>query len=164
MQSGLSFFNLLKRGTLYGVQQKYFILSLLLIGALAAYSLSHIVNKTTLPSPSNSSQSSNAQQTSLANPASVNCGKLGGTTVIKKDGTGGEYGLCEFEDNMACEEWALMRGECPVGGVKTTGYDNIQQMYCAWIGGETLAVTNAQCTLPDGKTCSADAVYNQTCK
>jgi putative hemolysin len=101
--------------------------------------------------------------TGLANPASVNCTEKGGTLSIQKRGDGGEYGLCSFEDNMACEEWALMRGECPVGGIKTTGYDNLQQSYCAWIGGETLAEENAQCTLPNGKICPVDALYNGQC-
>ncbi len=100
---------------------------------------------------------------SLANPASVNCKTVGGITIIK-DGPNGQYGLCEFEDDMACEEWALYRGECPVGGVKTTGYDNIQQMYCAWVGGETLAVANPNCKLPDGTVCTVEAVYNGTCE
>lgn len=99
----------------------------------------------------------------LANPASVNCEKLGGTLEIKENGSGGQYGLCMFEDNMACEEWALYRGECPVGGIKTTGYDNIQQMYCAWSGGKTLAVKNATCTLHSGEVCPVDAFYNGTC-
>lgn len=98
----------------------------------------------------------------LANPASVNCKKLGGTTVIK-NGPNGQYGLCQFEDNQACEEWALFRNECPVGGVKTTGFDTIEQMYCAWVGGETLAVANPNCKLPDGTICTDDAVYNGTC-
>lgn len=109
--------------------------------------------------PNQTSQSS----TSLANPASVNCEKVGGTNKIMTMGNGGQYGLCYFEDNMACEEWALMRGECPVGGIKTTGYDNVQQSYCAWIGGKTLAVANSTCTLPDGKVCSTAALYNGTC-
>ncbi len=99
----------------------------------------------------------------LPNPASENCIQKGGTLRILKRGDGGEYGLCDFGDNMACEEWALLRGQCPVGGLKTTGYDNIQQMYCAWLGGKTLAVPNAKCTLPSGKTCSVDDVYNGKC-
>lgn len=101
--------------------------------------------------------------TTLANPASVNCENQGGNLVIKKMGNGGEYGLCEFEDNQACEEWALYRGDCPVGGVKTTGFDNVEQSYCAWIGGQTLAVQNAQCTLPDGTVCSDHDLYNGLC-
>lgn len=48
----------------------------------------------------------------LANPASVYCGQVGGTTVIKKDATGAEYGMCTFPNGSSCEEWALFRGEC----------------------------------------------------
>lgn len=99
----------------------------------------------------------------LANPASVNCEKVGGTLSIQTLGNGAQYGLCNFEDDMSCEEWALFRGNCPVGGVKTTGYDNTGQMYCAWLGGKTLAVPNSQCTLPDGTVCSTDSLYAGTC-
>lgn len=102
-------------------------------------------------------------QTGLANPASVNCAKVGGTDEIKTLANGAQYGLCQFGDNMACEEWALLRGDCPVGGIKTTGYDNMGQKYCAWLGGKTLAVPNSQCTLPGGKVCSTEALYNGTC-
>lgn len=101
---------------------------------------------------------------SLANPASENCTKQGGTLTIKTRGDGGEYGLCQFEGNQACEEWALFRGECPVGGVKTTGFDTIEQQYCAWVGGKTLAVPNAHCTLPSGKVCSDDSMYQGKCE
>ena len=100
----------------------------------------------------------------LANPASTNCIKQGGTLLIKKNGIGGEYGLCDFGDNMQCEEWALFHGDCPVGGRKTTGYDSIQQKYCAWLGGTTYAVPNATCNLPNGHTCSDTALYNGACQ
>ena len=105
-----------------------------------------------------------SQKKQLANPASVNCAQKGGETVIQTNGTGGQYGLCMFEDNMACEEWAMFRGECPVGGIKTTGYASIEQKYCAWLGGQTYAVENATCELPCGKICSDTAVYNDTCQ
>ena len=101
--------------------------------------------------------------TQLANPASVNCSKSGGHLVIEKRGDGGEYGVCYFDDNKACEEWALFRGECPKGGVKTTGLDTIDQKYCAWSGGHTLAVANSVCTFKDGSTCSTEAFYNGKC-
>lgn len=101
--------------------------------------------------------------TTLANPASVNCAQKGGTLIMKTNGTGGEYGLCDFGDNMSCEEWALYRGECPVGGVKTTGYDTIAQKYCAWTGGKTFAVPNSVCSLPDGTKCSTKKHYNGGC-
>jgi putative hemolysin/predicted metal-dependent phosphoesterase TrpH len=57
----------------------------------------------------------------IANPASVNCINKGGTLSIQKSADGGEYGICIFEDNRQCEEWALFRGECPAGGRKATG-------------------------------------------
>ena len=101
--------------------------------------------------------------TQLANPASVNCSKSGGHLVIEKRGDGGEYGVCYFDDNKACEEWALFRGECLKGGVKTTGLDSIEQKYCAWSGGQTLAVENSVCTLKDGSTCSTGAFYKGKC-
>jgi putative hemolysin len=46
----------------------------------------------------------------LANPASVNCEKIGGKVDIR-DGTGGQYGVCVFTNGTECEEWALFRGE-----------------------------------------------------
>jgi len=99
----------------------------------------------------------------MANPASVNCTKVGGTLSIQKRGDGGEYGLCNFEDNRSCEEWALMRGDCPVGGMKTTGFDTIDQKYCAWSGGQTLAVPNSVCTFKDGSKCPTVDFYDGKC-
>ena len=80
-----------------------------------------------------------------------------------KNGSGAEFGLCQFDDDQSCEEWALMRGQCPVGGVKTIGFDNDAQAYCAWLGGETEASESAVCALPGGKTCSVDTLWNGQC-
>ena len=66
-----------------------------------------------------------------ANPASENCVANGGRLVIETAGDGGEYGVCLFEDNRQCEEWALLRGACPVGGIRITGYVTPQARYCA---------------------------------
>lgn len=57
-------------------------------------------------------------KTGIANPASVNCINKGGTLSIHKGADGGEYGICTFEDNQQCEEWALFRGECSADGKK----------------------------------------------
>ncbi|MFA5936739.1 MAG: DUF333 domain-containing protein [Candidatus Paceibacterota bacterium] len=108
-------------------------------------------------------KSENENITQIANPASTNCSKLGGNLVIEKRGDLGEYGLCYFEDNRACEEWALLRGDCPVGGVKTTGFDAIDQKYCAWSGGQTFAVPNSVCTFKNGSKCSTENFYNGKC-
>ncbi len=52
----------------------------------------------------------------MANPASVNCVDKGGKVEIENDASGGQYGMCVFPDGKQCEEWAMFRGECPVGG------------------------------------------------
>jgi hypothetical protein len=60
-----------------------------------------------------------AAKLGIANPASVNCGKVGGKTVIRKDAAGGgERGFCVFPDGSECEEWALFRGSCKKGESK----------------------------------------------
>lgn len=50
----------------------------------------------------------------IANPASENCVKQGGTVDIRKEAAG-EVGYCRFADGSECEEWALLRGECQPG-------------------------------------------------
>lgn len=100
----------------------------------------------------------------IANPASVNCTKNGGNLQIEKKPDGGEYGLCYFDDARACEEWAMFRGDCKVGGRKTTGFDTIEQKYCAWVGGDTTATPGAICTFQDGSTCDLDKLYVGECQ
>ncbi len=100
----------------------------------------------------------------LANPASVNCEQKGGRVVMETNSDGSQYGLCYFDDNRACEEWAMMRGNCPVGGVKTTGFDAIEQKFCAWSGGKTIADPKAICDFNDGSSCELDELYKGQCK
>lgn len=113
---------------------------------------------------------STASTTGMANPASVNCAKQGGTLVIEKRGDGGEFGVCYFEDNRQCEEWALLRGECPVGGVKVTGYLTPAARYCAISGGAYTVTGNSgqddeqgTCTFKNGTSCDVWAYYDGTC-
>jgi hypothetical protein len=56
----------------------------------------------------------------IPNPASVNCGKQGGSLELRPSANGGSYGVCLFSGGRECEEWAMFRGECPVGGVPIT--------------------------------------------
>lgn len=106
----------------------------------------------------------------IANPASENCIKQGGTLSIQTHGDGGQYGICMFEDNRQCEEWAILRGDCPLGGVKVTGYVTPAAQYCAITGG-TYAVTGnsntpnetGTCTFKNGQTCDARDYYNGKC-
>jgi putative hemolysin len=107
----------------------------------------------------------------IANPASENCIAKGGELRIEAAGDGGQYGVCLFEDNRQCEEWALLRGACPVGGIRVTGYITPQARYCAIRGGD-YQVTREQtatapeagaCTLPGEPACDALALYEGRC-
>jgi len=40
----------------------------------------------------------------LANPASVNCGKVGATSDIMNNPDGSQYGMCKFPNGTSCEE------------------------------------------------------------
>ena len=96
---------------------------------------------------------------------------MGGRLEVRSRGDGGQYGVCLFADNRQCEEWALLRGDCPVGGVEVTGYATPQARYCAISGGRYGARAAAgqgvpeagDCRLTDGRVCSAKAYYDGTC-
>jgi putative hemolysin len=104
------------------------------------------------------------QAVGMANPASQNCIQKGGTLGIKQNKKG-EYGICYFEDNRQCEEWALFRGQCPVGGKKITGYDNDAEIYCAITGGtvECVGTETPMCKRIDGTYCNAQANLDGDC-
>ena len=106
----------------------------------------------------------------IANPASVNCVRQGGTLVIRKRGDGGEYGVCVFEDNRQCEEWAMLRGECPVGGIKITGYLTPAARYCVIKGGKYQVTGDSNtdreqgtCTFKNGRTCNVWDDFDGKC-
>ncbi|MFM8319922.1 MAG: DUF333 domain-containing protein [Chloroflexota bacterium] len=113
---------------------------------------------------------SEAPGAGIANPASENCVAKDGELQIVKRGDLGEYGVCVFEDNLQCEEWAMMRGDCPVGGIKITGYVTQAAVYCAITGGEYAVTANSgeatekgTCTFKNAKSCDADEYYNGKC-
>jgi putative hemolysin len=123
------------------------------------------------PAPQSTPAPAQPQPTpGMANPASENCVKQGGTLSIQKRGDGGEYGICLFEDARQCEEWAMMRGECPVGGIKVTGYLTPAAQYCAITGGEYAITGNSgeeneqgTCTFKNGKKCDVWDYFNGKC-
>ncbi len=100
----------------------------------------------------------------MANPASTNCAEKGGKIEMRKN-KNGEYGVCLFDDNRQCEEWALLLGKCPVGGLKITGYENDAEIYCAITGGQVESVGTAtpMCKRVDGTYCSAQANFDGEC-
>ena len=106
----------------------------------------------------------------IANPASEYCVEQGGELSIQKRSDGGEYGVCIFEENRQCEEWAMMRGDCPVGGVKITGYVTPAAVFCAITGGEYNVTGDSgsekeqgTCTFKSGKTCDVWEYYEGSC-
>src|ERR1700722_6969644 len=106
-------------------------------GALAGLCLTIGVTRT-------SAQVQLAQQ--IANPASQNCVARGGILRIENRPDGGQYGVCLFEDNRQCEEGALFRGACPLGGLRVTVYITAAARYCAIPGGRCTVITNSGTT------------------
>ncbi len=117
------------------------------------------------------------QQPGMPNPASVFCGKAGGTTEIKKDASGGEYGMCTFANGTTCEEWALFRGEgCNAGlaggkPVPPAGMANPASVSCQEAGGTTEIKKDASggeygmCTFANGTACEEWALFRgEGCK
>ncbi len=107
----------------------------------------------------------------MANPASVNCGNIGGTTEIKKNADGSEYGMCTFANGTSCEEWALFRGEgCKAYTDLTasstgTAIANPASVNCGNVGGTTEIKKNADgseygmCTFANGTSCEEWALF-----
>lgn len=116
-------------------------------------------------------ESPNQKVVGLANPASVNCGKVGGDLQIESIGDQGQVGVCFFADGRQCEEWALFRGECPVGGRSVTALKTEGARYCVIRGGRyemTRAQTQGEpeqgrCTLPNGTVCDAAVLWQGSC-
>jgi len=118
----------------------------------------------------NDAQAQTPPAPQLANPASVNCTRQGGTLTVERRPDGGQFGVCTFTDNYQCEEWALFRGECPNTGLRVTGYATPAGRYCAITGGRYSEVAapaatpeRGICSLPNGSSCEADAYYAGTC-
>ncbi|MDD5469758.1 MAG: DUF333 domain-containing protein [Candidatus Peribacteraceae bacterium] len=114
-------------------------------------------------------QEEEPQGIGMANPASVGCEETGGTLRIeKKPPAGGEYGVCYFAENRQCEEWALLRGDCPAGGVDVAGYVTPAARYCAITGGAYRATnTNGEeqgtCTFKNGRVCDVWDLWEGRC-
>jgi len=136
------------------------VVSLVLLAVLVAACAAPVPQSTPQPTPT--------PQIGMPNPASQNCIQKGGKLTIEKRGDGGEFGVCWFEDARQCEEWALLRGECPVGGLKVTGYGP-QGRYCTITGGQytvtggDMANEKGTCTFQNGKQCDGADYFNGKC-
>ncbi len=98
------------------------------------------------------------QRIGLPNPASVNCIEKGGELKIQRDERG-EYGVCYFDDNRQCEEWAMFRGDCPIGGRRVVGYITEEERFCAIRGG---TVNRENCEIGE-KICGLVEYYSGVC-
>jgi len=141
-----------------------------LVGAVMMTLLCACSDRSAAPPPAAPAQSPETTAVARANPASENCLQQGGRLNIEKTPRGDEYGVCLFEDNHQCEEWALLRGECPAGGRRITGYATEAGRYCAITGGtytvtsgDDAATEKGTCQLPGGKQCDADAYFRGEC-
>jgi len=122
------------------------------------------------PTPAQEAAPTSTLGPAIPNPASENCLAQGGTLEIRERTDGGQYGVCFFEDNRQCEEWALLHGDCPGGGLKITGYVTDAAQYCAITGG-TYTITGAgntekeqgTCTFKTGGTCDVWEYFAGTC-
>ena len=152
------------------MQKTFFILSAGVILVLAGCQNAS-VNTNQAPEPENlnvavnQANTNSAQPAGIANPASANCIAKGGKLEMRTN-KNGQYGVCLFEDNRQCEEWALMNGKCPEGGVKVTGYDTDAEIYCAITGGQVggrVGTATPMCKRFDGTLCNAQANLDGEC-
>jgi len=108
----------------------------------------------------------------IANPASVYCGQLGGTTEIRTDASGGQYGMCSFANGTSCEEWALFNDKvCKPGVVAAAttaapaGLANPASVACVNAGGKLEIKKDAtggeygMCTFANGTSCEEWALF-----
>ena len=114
--------------------------------------------------------------TGLANPASVHCEQEGGTLKMYNSPKG-TLGICEFQDKIACEEWAYYRGECVPGDCQVKceyiGQKTGWNLVCSG-GGQVLEIANCTVEEPEpqeppeeefcGTSTNASCETNQDCE
>ena len=106
----------------------------------------------------------------VINPASAFCVEEGGRLGLESRPDGTQFGVCYYMDNRQCEVWAMYRGDCPVTGLRITGYITEASRFCAINGGQydvtvegDMDTEQGTCTLPDGLVCDAQAFYEGSC-
>ncbi len=115
-------------------------------------------------------EESEGDKTTISNPASSNCLEKGGELILRNQ-PAGQFNVCAFADGKECEEWALLRGACPTGGVDVSGYATDAARYCALVGGEYARTAKAtevkeeqgSCKTPEGNSCDAWELWNGEC-
>ena len=101
----------------------------------------------------------------IPNPASVYCADAGGKPLTEKRPDGSEFGICRFENDRECGQWALFRGECPMGGIDVSPYPTDAARFCAITGGTVQVDGNRiECTTKNGRTCEAEIHFINGCR
>ena len=113
----------------------------------------------------------------IANPASAYCEEQGFELETRTAQDGSQYGVCMFEDDTECEEWAYYRGECKPGDMDVApaptaspaGIANPASTYCVEQRGASeirTAEDGSQygvCRFPDGGECEEWAFFRGEC-
>lgn len=98
------------------------------------------------------------QITQIANPASVFCVEKGGKLIMRSNEEG-EYGVCIFDngenEKKECEEWAMFRGDCPIGGIVNSEKQNCPSFINCMPGPDI----NETCKMPSGCEGYTEIVY-----
>lgn len=98
-------------------------------------------------------------------PATSNCIDNNFTDQILYEPNGGQYGICVFTNETACEEWTFLRGECNVTNPSFAVYcaDNGGQISVENVDwGETLGAPPAEyevCVSNSGEQCTEYDYY-----
>jgi putative hemolysin len=129
------------------------------------------------PQPVTATATAARDTITIANPASAYCEEQGFKMETRTAQDGSQYGVCMFEDDTECEEWAYYRGECKPGDMDVapapTGTPvsiaNPASAYCVEQGG-TSEIRTAEdgsqfgvCVFPDGSECEEWAFFRGEC-
>jgi putative hemolysin len=123
--------------------------------------LSHFVRSWTIPRAAEVT-TTGERVYRRANQAWSYCQDQGGepALAIRPDRT--EYGLCLFGTDRQCEEWAMLKGKCPVGGIDITQYSHPADVYCVVTGNQIapslVPGRSGECVV-GGERCDAEAFY-----
>jgi putative hemolysin len=143
--------------------------------ALGLFVLSACSTQT--PQPVTATATAARDTITIANPASAYCEEQGFKMETRTAQDGSQYGVCMFEDETECEEWAYYRGECKPGDMdiapaptaSPAGIANPASTYCVDQGGASeirTAEDGSQygvCTFPDGSECEEWAFFRGEC-
>jgi hypothetical protein len=144
-------------------QFSFIFLAIILLVAVDAFFIVKYMNSKAQRAGENNKEAFQGQSDFSVNRASVYCAEQGGTLLEQLNERGGNYVLCYFEDGKVCEQWAMLRGDCPVGGIDVSGLATEAQKFCVLCGGKISDGNDMACSFKDGSVCRDENFYNGTC-